>query len=382
MNTVVNDIVSDLKKSFNMLCNKYSLENLLFTLKPYDPNTPMPEQDVNYPIGWFVDRHDYDVNGAPKLAEVNICVAKDPHGVIFYSTGWKATALEKKEVITDFQNRGFTVITMQLAEPQDKVGSFDEDVIRMKTALFDKESVIHSYNLDHLPFFVITHSAGANVYRHALAQAQKEYAPHELADIKRTYHTAPFIEASGVSQKFNPFLSKVYELHAKRHPNEHAGTNLPDRLYYFLTGMTDRLRNEDPRTRPTHGQIMEITQKGRQLLQENDFVQNGKALAPQETVYISTNDNFSGSSSAQMYFERKNAEIHFVEAGHNPLLIPAIRDEIAHDMVNNTSPSPPSSHMGNTNLPMRLREARYAVPQYVRTTNHADVSKNISLEHH
>lgn len=327
--------------NYSASSGKYSLKNLWLALKsPHD--TPPPfKTPLIYPPDWRMHdlQHNYMYAGDYKTTDVSISPARNvetPKGIIFYSLGWKTKTIEKKDIIEDFQNNGYTVLTLPLVEAGKRLGTMEENIERVKQALFKDESSLRNfsaqeYGRDDLPFFVVTHSSSANVYEHALQRAKTDYG-FDIPWIDHVFHTAPFINAQGASKTLNPLGSLIYEFHAKRHLNEYTGESLMDRLFYFKNGLTARLLTEDMRSRPTHGQNLEIASYGDMLLDRESCYDFAEHSNPPETVFNSLNDDFSSRDVAALYYGRKNAELHDVTAGHSPLLLPQVREVIINKM--------------------------------------------------
>lgn len=288
---------------------------------------PALPPDISTPEDWNIYEQAYTHQGDEKTADIVYSPARTEHakGDIFYSLGWNTHPLEKRDVILDLQNKGYNVITMPLVEANGSIGTMAENITRMKSTLFNKNSVLHNLRDENRPLFVITHSTSANVYETALQESKTDdlYRP----DIKLVIPTNPFIHPVG--------LGAIYLWHARRHSDEHAGTPLADRLYYLSKGIVDKLRFEDPRGRPTHGQILEITEYGDNLLKNYNI---GEASDPPIIAYISENDDFASASVAKDYYNSKlNLKgIHIVEAKHNVLTRPELRSEII-DILNQHS---------------------------------------------
>lgn len=320
---------------------KYGLKNLWLALKSPEELPPTPKTPVAYPQDWRMHdlQHNYMYGDDFKTTDITISPARNvetPKGIIFYSLGWKTQTIEKKEIIEDFQNNGYTVLTLPLVEAGKRLGTMEENIERVKQALFRDESSLRNfpvreYGRDDLPFFVLTHSSSANVYEHALQRAKTDYG-FDIPWIDHVFHTAPFLNANGASKTMNPIGSLIYEFHAKRHLNEYTGESLMDRLFYYKNGLMDRLLTEDMRSRPTHGQNLEIASYGDMLLDRESCYDFAEHSNPPETVFNSLNDDFSSRDVAALYYGRKNAELHDVVAGHSPLLLPQVREAIIRKM--------------------------------------------------
>ncbi len=309
----------------------YSLTNLWQALHAPKPDDyPAPPPDIAIPDDWDIFEHHYLHDTQPHQCNIyhSPSRADETKGSVFYSLGWKTHPLEKQEVIEDLQEAGYDVITMPLAQSHDKIGTMAENITRMETALFDQSSVIHDLKSQHAPLFVMTHSTSATVFETAQLKA-KMADPYNIPPIDLVIHTNPFINARGASETINPVLSKIYQWHANRNLNEHAGVPLMDRAFYFANGMTEQLINEDPRGRPTHGQVLEISDYGNKLLESSSFADRSD---PPVVVFISPNDDFACPETAENYFNDKlnTRHIYKEQADHNVLLQPELREKVVN----------------------------------------------------
>jgi len=312
------------------------VKNKLFTifndiahvLKPVEVGPyPAPPPDIQTPEDWEPHTQLYIHNGKTQTADITYSPARAEHakGDIFYTLGWKAHPLEKRDVILDFQNRGYNVITMPLVEANGSIGTMAENITRMKRTLFNKSSVLHDLHDENHPLFVVSHSTSATVYETALQESKIDelYRP----DIELVIPTNPFINARGSSRSEDPIISRLYRWHAKRHMDDHAGSPLADRLYYLACGLVDNLKFEDPRGRPTHGQILEISKYGDSLLESYNI---GEASDSPVIAFISEDDDFASAAVAKRYYNSKLTlkGMRSVEAEHNVLLNTELRSEI------------------------------------------------------
>ncbi len=307
----------------------HSLTNLWRALqKPDFQNHPAPPPDIAIPDDWDILEHHYRHKLKPHKCNIYHSPSRtdETNGTVFYSLGWKTHPLEKQVVIEDLQEAGYNVITMPLVKSHDKVGTMAENITRMETALFDPDSLVYDLKSKDTPLFVMTHSTSATVFETAQLNA-KIIDPYNIPSIDLIIHTNPFINARGASELINPILSKIYKWQANRHPNEHAGVPLMDRAFYFAQGLTEQLINEDPRGRPTHGQVLEITKYGNKLLESRHFAERSD---PPVVVFTSSSDDFACPKVAQKYFNEKLSTRHIYNepAGHNILLQPNLRKKI------------------------------------------------------
>lgn len=309
--------------------NPYSLTNLWRALqKPTFDDLPPPPPDLEIPDDWDIFKHHYKYDHLPQVCNVYHSPSRTDHtnGTVFYSLGWKTHPLEKRSVIEDLQNSGYNVITIPLVESHNKIGTMAENIIRMETSLFNSDSIVHELKTPNSPLFILTHSTSATVFEMAQLSA-KSINPYNIPKIDLVVHTNPFINARGASDEENPVLSKIYKWHANRHFNEHAGVPLMDRAFYFIQGLTEQLIHEDPRGRPTHGQVLEISSYGNSLLASRNFAERSD---PPVVAYVSSNDDFANPEIAKKYFSGKlnTRHIYTEKAGHNILLQGNLRSKI------------------------------------------------------
>ncbi|MGH1455586.1 MAG: hypothetical protein ACRBDI_02290 [Alphaproteobacteria bacterium] len=309
--------------------NPYSLTNLWRALnRPQFDNSPPAPPNIAIPDDWDIFKHSYQYDHLPQESDIYHSPSRtnQTKGTIFYSLGWKTHPLEKLSVIEDLQHSGYDVIIMPLVESHNKIGTMAENITRMGTALFDENSIIHDLKAPDSPLFVMTHSTSATVFEMAQLNA-KSINPYNIPRIDLVVHTNPFINARGASEEENPILSKIYKWHANRHFNEHAGVPLLDRAFYFTQGLTEQLIHGDPRGRPTHGQVLEISSYGNRLLKSRNFAERSD---PPIVAYLSSNDDFADPKTAKKYFNTKpnTRHIYIEEAGHNILLQDNLRSKI------------------------------------------------------
>lgn len=325
--------------------SRYSLTNLWRAIqKPILLHRPVPPK-IQMPDDWEIHSHAYTHDNTPKECNIYHSPSRSPDGTkgtVFYSLGWKTHPLQKLEVIEDLQNSGFSVLTIPLVESSDKIGTMAENITRMESSIFNEHSVIHSLKAKDAPLFVMTHSTSATVFETAQLTTKFD-DPYNIPKIDFVIHTNPFINARGVSTKLHPVLSKIYNWHASKHSNEHAGIPFLDRAFYYVQGLTEQLINEDPRGRPTHGQVLEIGDYGNTLLESKSFAELND---PPVAVFISKNDDFACPQVAEDYFNEKMNTMHIFkeEAGHNILLQPDLRKKVIGLLENETrrfSPSVP-----------------------------------------
>ncbi len=306
-------------------------------------NSPSPPPNLEIPDDWDLFTHNYVHDCTPRECNIYHSPSRsdDTKGTIFYSLGWKTHPLQKRAVIESLQDSGFNVLTMPLVESHDKIGTMEENITRMESSIFNEQSIVHSLKQENAPLFVLTHSTSATVFETAQMNAKSE-DPYGLPDIDFVVHTNPFINARGVSNELNPILSRIYSWHAKRHSNEHAGIPLMDRAFYYVQGLTEQLINEDPRGRPTHGQVLEIAEYGNKLLESRHFAELND---PPVAVFVSTNDDFACPKVAENYFRDKMNTTYICkeEAGHNVLLQPELRGKVIALMENEANRYSPST---------------------------------------
>lgn len=301
---------------------------------PIVPMHPAPPPDLKIPENWVVYSQDYVHEKQKKNVDIFFSPAahnQKPKGTIFYSLGWKTHPLEKMEAIENFQSEGYDVFTIPLVEAHNTIGTMSENISRMENLLFSDNSLVHLLRDKDAPLFVITHSTSTTVLETALRNSKVEDA-YSDKNIDLIIHTNPFINARGASQSENPYLSKIYRWHARHHFNEHAGMPFLDRMFYIASGMVDKLITEDPRTRPTHGQVLEISEYGDTLLDTYNFAE---ASDPPVIAFISKDDDFASPAVAQKFFESKQntRDIVYTKTGHNVLLNKASREQII-DIMN------------------------------------------------
>ncbi|MCB1591442.1 MAG: hypothetical protein KDI90_03210 [Alphaproteobacteria bacterium] len=300
--------------------------------------TSLASEGARMPDDWELSALEYQSPHGSRQAKVLKIPAKEPRGVVGFMPGWKTSALDKMEAIEDIRNSGYSVVSVGLANPGLETGSLADSLQRIKSFAFDGNSPLYTGFAEELPRFVVTHSTSGMLFQHALIDAR--YQDGILPPIKHAFHTAPFFDTSGSSKDFHPVSNWLYTRHAKRHFNELAGTPLMDRLYYYIRGISRMLEEEDPFVRPTHGQILEISQYGSSYFKrkEQELVSGGAAATLPQTFVISTDDSFSCPRTAQKAAELERAEIRLCKARHNPLLVPPVRRSIIERLVDLTVP--------------------------------------------
>tara|TARA_B100001989_G_C24546811_1_gene471411 strand:- start:40 stop:1107 length:1068 start_codon:yes stop_codon:yes gene_type:complete len=339
------------------------LNNLQYIFNPASVIPyPAPPPDIAIPDDWEIHKQPYYYNHSQKEADLFLSPAKteEPKGTVFYSLGWKTHPLDKIDVIENLQAEGYNVITMPLVESNSTIGTMGENIVRMENVLFNENSALHKLRDPNSSLGIITHSTSCTVYEIALQFAKTEglYLPDQ--DNTVVIHTNPFINARGASRSEDPHLSKIYRWHANRNLNEHAGIPLMDRLFYVASGLGQNLQDEDPRERPTHGQILEISAYGDHLLETYNFAERSD---PPVIAFISNNDDFASPAVAKKYFGNKENTRHIYEvnAKHNVLLELDLREKVIEILDRNASKSGPNYELPDIDQPIEHYQDGYAL---------------------
>lgn len=284
------------------------------------------------PEEWKILHHEYNHNDIKKVAQLTLSEVNSPSRIVLYALGWNSTPAEKRNVIDGFNEAGATVIALPLVEAGKSMGTMDENIERIRGLVFDKNSTLHKYNRKNLPIHIVTHSAGSNAYMHAVGRAAENLG--EVNNIVGAYHTAPFIDAANASIKHHPVKSIIYTFfHAARHKDDYVGISLADKLYYMAHGLTKRLVTENPTSRPTHGQNLELMNYGRALhpltidMEASDLLHD----IPRETFLYCVEDDFSGHEAIIDLAETRGTpkeKVIAVSGGHSILEEPQNRAHI------------------------------------------------------
>lgn len=283
------------------------------------------------PDDWELHSLSYQGRGGTKEAELYVVparnVRKGPVSVVGFVPGWKRTPMDKVEAIEDLRNSGHAVVTVALENPGMDTGSLSDSLTRIDSFIFSEDSPLYHIYPENIPRFAITHSTSGMLFEHGLMNARMS---GELPPLLHAFHTSPFFDTSGSSALFHPTLNKIYTRHARRHEGELAGTPLLDRLYYYMRGLGRLLIEEDPSERPTHGQILEISEFGKSYFErkEAEIASGLSAMTIPQTFVISTDDRFSCPKTAAHAAKLENAAVTYCQAQHNPLLKPPIRRSI------------------------------------------------------
>ncbi|MCB9976106.1 MAG: hypothetical protein H6858_00735 [Rhodospirillales bacterium] len=322
----------------------YSLRQLWRTLRGLPTAamqgvSSMSPLNLRMPDDWDTTTLDYETPHGIRRANVTVIPAKDPLGVVGFMPGWKTSVLDKIEAIEDFRNSGYSVVSIRLVNPGLETGSLADSLQRIKSFGFSDDSPLYNAYSKDLPRFVVTHSTSGMLFQHALIDAR--YHGQKLPPIAHAFHTAPFFDTSGSSEEFHPLSHWLYKRHARRHFNELAGTPFMDRLYYYFRGISHMLFEEDPSGRPTHGQILEISQYGKSYFarKEQEIISGCSPLTIPQTFVISTDDSFSCPDTAEKAALYERAEVRFCEAQHNPLLAFPVRRWVIDRMKELTVPA-------------------------------------------
>lgn len=288
-------------------------------------------KEPDAPAPWKKLEHHYRFGDTNKTADLVLSEVKDAKRIILYSLGWKSTPVEKQKVIDGFNAQGATVIVLPLTKSDDKTGTMEENIERFGSLAFDPESILHTYNTKNLPIHIVTHSTGGNVYMHALHRRSDQIK--SIRNIVGAYHTAPFIDAANASAAHQPLRSLVYYLHANAHKNQYVGTTLADRFYYLVNGLSSRILTENPTTRPTHGQNLELIEYGHKLYAVTEAMIDADTLhdIPRETFFYSADDDFAEKGDIiDLARHRQVPEdrIISVDGGHSILEQPENREKI------------------------------------------------------
>lgn len=321
----------------------YSLKNLWRTVMGF-PTAAMLSMSslaggaARLPDDWDITMLDYHSPQGSRHAEVFVIPTHEPRGVVGFLPGWKTTAIDKMEAIEDIRASGYSVISVSLVNPGLETGTLEDSLHRIKSFAFSPDSPLFNMFPDRLPRFLVTHSTSGMLFQHALIDARFE--SERLPPITHAFHTAPFFDTSGSSALFHPHKNKLYTNHARKHLNELAGTPFMDRLYYYFRGLSRLLYEEDPMVRPTHGQILEISEYGHSYFErkEQEIINGASAITIPQTFIISTDDSFSCPETAKKAAELEHAEIRLCEAQHNPLLVPPVRRSIIERLIDLTEP--------------------------------------------
>lgn len=284
--------------------NPYSLGYLFEALKPRSKledfpgyGKPLPER----PAHWKTFQHDYTYNGTRQAADLTVSEVSNPSRIILYALGWNSTPEEKKKVIENMnKEHNATVIVLPLKTAGDTLGTMAENIERIQSLAFDKDSALHKIanSKGRLPVHIVTHSSGANAYMHAADLPAERLK--SVSNIVGVIHTAPFVDAAHASRDHHPVPSIIYDFHATMNPDKYVGTTLADRAYYYVNGLAPRILTEDPTSRPTHGQNLELMSYGRDIEGISREMNDNGTLhyLPRETIMYSTEDDFAGHEAA------------------------------------------------------------------------------------
>lgn len=312
----------------------------------YGKNGPPP------PSHWNTLEHHYRFGDTNKSADLVLSEVKDAKRIILYSLGWKSTPAEKQKVIDSFNEMGATVIVLPLTKSDDKVGTMEENIERIGSLAFDSNSILHRYNSKNLPIHIVTHSTGGNAYMHAVHRKSNQIK--SVNNIMGAYHTAPFVDAANASAVHQPVKSLIYHLHASARKDQYVGTTLVDRFYYLVNGLADRILTEDPTTRPTHGQNLELIEYGHKLDGVTEEMIDADTLhdIPRETFFYSPDDDFAEEGDIVDLAHHRQVphdRIISVNGGHSILEVRENRD-----ILNQTMKTNETEHYAYINRPIPI----------------------------
>jgi hypothetical protein len=282
------------------------------------------------PDDWELLSLRYDGKDGSKEAEVYVAPARNtqhPVGIVGLVPGWKRSPADKVVEIEALRDSGHTVLAMPLENPGTKTGSLANSLARVDSFVFAEDSPLYELYPENIPRFLFTHSTSSVLFGHGLMDARMA---GRLPPIERAFHTSPFFGSSGSSALYHPTLNKLYTYHARRHENEFTGVSLMDRVYYYVRGLGRLLIEEDPNDRPTHAQVLEISDYTQSYFERKkaEIASGISVMTIPQTFVISTDDPFACPKAGAYAASLENAEITYCQARHNPLLKSSVRNSI------------------------------------------------------
>lgn len=274
-----------------------NIKDIWETLKPRELEDfpAYGEPPPKAPDHWKTVQHNYVFNGEHKQAELTISTVPNPERITIYAVGWNSTPPEKQDVIDGFNHEwNSKSITLPLLEADMRTDTMPENIERLASLAFNDDSILKKLNPDNLPVSIVTHSAGGQTYVDAVTDKISQIKNgHNIVGVQ---NTATMVDAANASRLFHPVRSLLYEFYASMNHDKYVGTTFLDRAYYLVTGQSDRLRTENPTSRPTHGQNLMLIYGGRQLSYISEQLRDSGDLhhIPRETYWYSLDDNFSG----------------------------------------------------------------------------------------